>query len=132
MASGGPPSRPSSISAGFTNGTDNGAGDVVANAASTPEANEAQPPPEVPSAVVAASPQLTQQERAKAEALAYRALQGDLEALKTFEAEVPNARTYLIEVFGNLARDTRRQIIESYLSPEDAVRKQSRNTWTAR
>ena len=86
----------------------------MANAASTPEANEAQPPPEVPSAVVAASPQLTQQEQAKAEALAYRALQGDLEALKTFEAEVPNARTYLIEVFGNLARDTRRQIIETY------------------
>ena len=28
---------------------------------------------------------------------------------------MPNARTYLIEVFGNLARDTRRQIIESYL-----------------
>ncbi len=104
----------------------------MANVASTPEANESQPPPEVPSAVVAASPQLTQQEQAKAEALAYRALQGDLEALKTFEAEVPNARTYLIEVFGNLARDTRRQIIESYLSPEDAVRKRSRNTWTAR
>ena len=117
---------------GFTYGIDNGAGDVVANVASTPEANESQPPPEVPSAVVAASPQLTQQEQAKAEALAYRALQGDLEALKTFEAEVPNARTYLIEVFGNLARDTRRQIIESYLSPEDAVRKRSRNTWTAR
>ena len=60
-------------------------------------------------------------------ALADRALQGDLEALKTFEAEVPNARTYLIEVFGNLARDTRRQIIESYLSPEDAVRKRGIN-----
>ncbi len=142
---------------GFTYGIDNGAGDVVANVASTPEANEAQPPPVVPSAVVSAeaqspiqppkavrsteaqspiqapsavtsaSPQLTQQERAKAEALADRALQGDLEALKTFEAEVPNARTYLIEVFGNLARDTRRQIIESYLSPEDAVRKRGIN-----
>ena len=127
---------------GFTYGIDNGAGDVVANVASTPEANESQPPPELPSAVVSAeaqspiqassavtsaSPQLTQQERAKAEALADRALQGDLEALKTFEAEVPNARTYLIEVFGNLARDTRRQIIESYLSPEDAVRKRGIN-----
>ncbi len=142
---------------GFTYGIDNGAGDVVANVAPTPEANESQPasraanvigspeaqspiqppkavrsteaqsPIQAPSAVVSASPQLTQQERAKAEALADRALQGDLEALKTFEAEVPNARHYLIEVFGNLARDTRRQIIESYLSPEDAVRKRSIN-----
>ncbi|MDB4698519.1 hypothetical protein OAF45_00060 [Candidatus Latescibacteria bacterium] len=77
--------------------------------------------------LVSASPQLTQQERAKAEALADRALHLGLEALKTFEAEVPNARTYLIEVFGNLARDTRRQIIESYLSPEDAVRKRGIN-----
>jgi hypothetical protein len=82
--------------------------------------------------VVAASPQLTQQERAKAEALADRALQGDLKALKTFEAEVPNARTYLIEVFGNLARDTRRQNTKSCFSPEDAIRKRSRNTWTTR
>jgi len=157
---------------GFTYGIDNGAGDVVANVASPPEANESQPasvvpsavvsaeaqptsqpttagvsselqpasgapnvagsaeaqsPIQAPSAVVSASPQLTQQERAKAEALADRALQGDLEALKTFEAEVPNARHYLIEVFGNLARDTRRQIIESYLSPEDAVRKRGIN-----
>jgi hypothetical protein len=132
MASAGPPSRPSSISAGCTNCIDNGAGDVVANVASTSEANESQPPPEVPSAVVAASPQLTQQERAKAEALADRALQGDLKALKTFEAEVPNARTYLIEVFGNLARDTRRQNTKSCFSPEDAIRKRSRNTWTTR
>jgi len=132
MASAGPPSRPSSISAGFTYGIDNGAGDVVANVASTPEANEPQPPPEVPSAVVAASPQLTQQERAKAEALVDRALQGDLKALKTFEAEVPNARTYLIEVFGNLARDTRRQNTKSCFSPEDAIRKRSRNTRTTR
>ena len=114
----------------------------MANAASTSEANEAQSPPVVPSAVVSAeaqsptqapsavlpaSPQLTQQERAKAEALADRALQGDLDALKTFEAEVPNARIYLIEVFGNLARDTRRQIIESYLSAKDAVRKRGIN-----
>ena len=104
----------------------------MANVASTSEANESQPPPEVPSAVVAASPQLTQQERAKAEALADRALQSDLKALKTFEAEVPNARTYLIEVFGNLARDTRRQNIKSCFSPEDAIRKRSRNTWTTR
>ena len=88
---------------------------------------EAQTPIQPPNVVVSASPQLTQQERAKAEALADRALQGDLEALKTFEAEVPNARHYLIEVFGNLARDTRRQIIESYLSPEDAVRKRGIN-----
>ena len=30
-------------------------------------------------------------------------------------------------VFGNLARDTRRQIIESYFSTEDAVRKRGIN-----
>jgi hypothetical protein len=41
--------------------------------------------------------------------LADRALSGDLEALNTFEAEILQARHYLIEVFGNLARDTRRQ-----------------------
>ena len=70
---------------------------------------------------------LTGQQRAQAEVLADRALNGDLEALKTFEAEIPQARHYLIEVFGNLARDTRRQIIESYLSPEDAVRKRGIN-----
>ena len=72
-------------------------------------------------------PRLTAEERAQAEALADRALNGDLEALNTFEAEIPQARHYLIEVFGNLARDTRRQIIESYLSPEDAVRKRGIN-----
>ena len=72
-------------------------------------------------------PLLTAEERAQAEALADRALNGDLEALNTFEAEIPQARHYLIEVFGNLARDTRRQIIESYLSPEDAVRKRGIN-----
>ena len=72
-------------------------------------------------------PLLTAEERAQAEALADRALSGDLEALKTFEAEIPQARHYLIEVFGNLARDTRCQIIESYLSPEDAVRKRGIN-----
>ena len=70
---------------------------------------------------------LTDEKRAQAEALADRALNGDLEALKTFEAEVPQARQYLIEVFGNLARDTRHQIIESYFSPEDAVRKRGIN-----
>ena len=75
----------------------------------------------------ATPPLLTAEERAQAEALADRALSGDLEALKTFEAEIPQARHYLIEVFGNLARDTRRQIIESYLSPEDAVRKRGIN-----
>ena len=70
---------------------------------------------------------LTTEQRARAEALADQALAGDLDALKTFEAEVPHARQYLIEVFGNLARDTRRQIIESYFSPEDAVRKRGIN-----
>ena len=70
---------------------------------------------------------LTGQQRAQAEALADRALNGDLEALKTFEAKVPQARQYLIEVFGNLARDTRHQIIESYFSSEDAVRKRGIN-----
>ena len=70
---------------------------------------------------------LTSQQRAQAEALADRALNGDLEALKTFEAKVPQARQYLIEVFGNLARDTRHQIIESYFSSEDAVRKRGIN-----
>ena len=119
----------------------------MANVASTPEANESQPasraanvigspeaqsPIQPPNVVASASPKLTQEERAKAEALADRALQGDLEALKTFEAEVPNARTYLIEVFGNLARDTRRQNTKSCFSPEDAIRKRSRNTWTTR
>lgn len=69
----------------------------------------------------------SQDSRAQAEVLADRALNGDLEALKTFEAEIRQARHYLIEVFGNLARDTRRQIIESYLSPEDAVRKRGIN-----
>ena len=59
--------------------------------------------------------------------MADRALSGDLEVLNTFEAEIPQARHYLVEVFGNLARDTRRQIIESYLSPEDAVRKRGIN-----
>ena len=70
---------------------------------------------------------LTGQQQAQAEALADRALNGDLEALKTFEAKVPQARQYLIEVFGNLARDTRHQIIESYFSSEDAVRKRGIN-----
>ena len=70
---------------------------------------------------------LTTEQRARAEALADQALAGDLDALKTFEAEVPHARQYLIEVFGDLARDTRRQIIESYFSPEDAVRKRGIN-----
>ena len=70
---------------------------------------------------------LTTEQRARAEALADQTLAGDLDALKTFEAEVPHARQYLIEVFGNLSRDTRRQIIESYFSSEDAVRKRGIN-----
>ena len=70
---------------------------------------------------------LTTEQRARAEALADQALAGDLDALKTFEAEVPHARQYLIEVFGNLARDTRHQIIESYFSSEDPVRKRGIN-----
>ncbi len=70
---------------------------------------------------------LTDEERTQAETLADRALNGDLEALKTFEAKVPQARQYLIAVFGNLARDTRHQIIESYFSSEDAVRKRGIN-----
>ena len=70
---------------------------------------------------------LTTEQRAQAEALADQALAGDLDALKTFEAEVPHARQYLSEVFGNLARDTRHQIIESYFSSEDTVRKRGIN-----
>ena len=76
------------------------------------------------------SPPLSAEDRAQAEALADQALAGDLDALKTFEAEVPHARQYLIEVFGNLARDTRRQIIESYFSPGDVVHKRGVNLAT--